>query len=144
MTADTQLRAQVVRALRHEHLPEHINVHVEHGIVRLTGEVEHWAQRRAAEAAVLCIPGARGFLNELAVRFPVALAQPDPEVAEHVQRELAQHRELEPEHIHALVSAGWVHLTGSIESEKQRKHAERVVSAVEGVRSVTNDIAVHA
>lgn len=142
MTADTQLRVQLQRELRHLHLTDHIQVHVEGGIVRLSGTVEHWAQRRAVEDAVLQVPGTRGFLNEVVVRFPVCLTVPDPQVADNVRHELARHPELGLDNVHSTVSAGWVRLTGRLDSEQRRRRAERVVSAIPGVRSVTNDIAV--
>ncbi len=120
-----------------------ITVQVDHGVVVLQGTVEHWAQRAAAQEAAHRVPGVKDVVNDIVVRFPVSLAHADADIARLVRGELGGHRQLPGERIHATVSAGWVRLTGTVDSERQRRDVERVVRAIEGVRGVTNDIVAH-
>ncbi len=146
MTTNAQLQREVVRELSWDRrIPrQQITVEVDHEVVILQGTVEHWAQRFAAQEAAHRVPGVHDVVNDIVVRYPASLAHADAEIARLVRRELDRHSELPREQIHATVSAGWVGLTGSVDSDRQRMAAERIVRAINGVRGLTNEIEVHA
>src|ERR1700755_2537778 len=69
--------------------PNEIGVAVKNGVVTLTGDVDTFGKRWAAERAALRVRGVKGVANEIEVRLPSANQPTDPEIAEAASRALA-------------------------------------------------------
>ncbi|MFI6820624.1 BON domain-containing protein [Micromonospora sp. NPDC050187] len=122
--------------------PHEIGVTVTEGVVTLTGWVDGYAKKWAAERAAHRVPRVRAVANDLAVRLPTSARRTDQEVATAVVRALEWDAFVAVEELDVTVADGWVTLRGQVEWEYQRRAADRAVRQLTGVRGVSNGIAV--
>ena len=123
--------------------PDEIGVTVTEGVVTLTGRVDSYAKKWAAERAAHRVTRVRAVANDLAVRIDTAAGREDPEIAVAAVRALEWDAFVPIEALQVTVADGWVTLHGEVEWEYQRRAAERSVARLTGVRGVSNGIAVH-
>jgi osmotically-inducible protein OsmY len=122
--------------------PNEIGVAVKDGVVTLTGWVDSFTKRWAAEEAAYRVRGVKAVANDIEVRLPGSAERTDAEIAEAAARALEWDAFISPERVHVTVSKGWVTLRGEVAYPFQREDAERVVRRLTGVRGVTNLITV--
>ncbi|MGW3894675.1 BON domain-containing protein [Micromonospora profundi] len=122
--------------------PHEIGVTVDEGVVTLTGRVDSYAKKWAAERAAHRVVQVRAVANDLAVRLPGSAERADPDLAAAAGNALEWDAFVPIEKLQVTVSAGWVTLHGEVEWEYQRRAAERVVCRLTGVRGVSNGISV--
>ncbi|MEW2442703.1 BON domain-containing protein [Micromonospora marina] len=122
--------------------PDEIGVTVTEGVVTLTGRVDSYAKKWAAERAAHRVARVRAVANDLAVRIDTAAGREDPEIAVAAVRALEWDAFVPIEALQVTVADGWVTLHGEVEWEYQRRAAERSVARLTGVRGVSNGIAV--
>jgi len=122
--------------------PHEIGVTVDEGVVTLTGRVDSYAKKWAAERAAHRVVQVRAVANDLAVRLPGSAERADPDLAAAAGHALEWDAFVPIEKLQVTVSAGWVTLHGEVEWEYQRRAAERAVSRLTGVRGVSNGISV--
>ncbi|MEV4200474.1 BON domain-containing protein [Micromonospora globbae] len=122
--------------------PHEIGVTVSEGVVTLTGRVDSYAKKWAAERAAHRVPRVRAVANDVTVQLPGGAERADPEVAAAVGHALEWDAFVPIEQVQVTVSGGWVTLHGEVEWEYQRRAAERAVSRLAGVRGVSNGITV--
>jgi osmotically-inducible protein OsmY len=141
---DEEIREDVLAELRWDARvqPSEIGVIVDNGIVTLTGWVDSYTKRWAAEEAAHRVRGVLAVVNDIEVRLPSSAARPDPEIAAAVIRALESDGFVPIDKLEVTVSKGWVTLRGEVEWQYQRQDAERVVRRLAGVRGVSNQIAV--
>jgi osmotically-inducible protein OsmY len=117
-----------------------VGVEVDDGIVTLTGTVDNYWTRWAAEQAALRVDGVRAVVNDISVK---ALGQrTDTDVAQDIVDALALNIMVPPGRVKVAVEDGWVTLTGEVDWQFQRVEAESVVRSISGVTGVTNLIRV--
>jgi osmotically-inducible protein OsmY len=120
-----------------------LDVTVGHGgVVTLTGVVESYAQKVAAERAVKRVRGVHAVVNEIDVKLPAANERTDSQLAEAVGEALAWDVLVPHETIRAAISDGWVRLEGAVDWQFQRTAGEEAVHRLTGIRGVTNWITV--
>jgi osmotically-inducible protein OsmY len=138
---DVRLRDAIIRQLDWD--PEvddsAVGVAAKDGIVTLTGFIDSYAGKLAAERAVKRIRGVRAVANDIVVR--VKVDRTDADIAADAARALKLHPGI-PESIQAVVHSGHVSLTGKVEWLVQRERAEDVVRHIRSVRGVQNHIEV--
>lgn len=122
--------------------PNEIGVSVKNGVATLTGQVDTFSKRWAAERAALRVRGVKGVANEIEVRLPADNQHTDPEIAESAARALALDSLVPSDAIKVTVSHGWVTLRGEVNWQYERREAERVVRNLRGVKSVSNLVTV--
>ncbi|MEV0807101.1 BON domain-containing protein [Micromonospora sp. NPDC050200] len=122
--------------------PAEVGVTVAEGVVTLTGRVDSYAAKWAAERAAHRVARVRAVANDLAVRIAPSAEHTDPEIAEAAERALEWDAFVPVEDLEVTVADGWVTLRGGVEWEYQRRAAERVVGRLTGVRGVSNGITV--
>ncbi|KOX10596.1 MULTISPECIES: BON domain-containing protein [Micromonospora] len=122
--------------------PHEIGVTVDEGVVTLTGRVDSYAKKWAAERAAHRVVQVRAVANDLAVRLPGSAERADPDLAAAAGNALEWDAFVPIEKLQVTVSAGWVTLHGEVEWEYQRRAAERAVCRLTGVRGVSNGISV--
>ncbi|MEU2611168.1 BON domain-containing protein [Micromonospora sp. NPDC007271] len=122
--------------------PNEIGVTVTEGVVTLTGWVDSYAKKWAAERAAHRVPRVRAVANDLAVRIATSAEKSDPEIATAASRALEWDAFVPIETLDVTVADGWVTLHGEVEWEYQRRAAERAVGRLTGVRGVSNGITV--
>jgi osmotically-inducible protein OsmY len=121
---------------------ENIGVAVSDGVVTLSGSVPSYAEKRAAERAVLRVAGVKGIANDLTVRLPDKFERSDTDIAKAVRRAIEWHTQLPTDAITVKVEDGWVTLQGTVNRYSQTSLAERLVRDLMGVRGVRNELMV--
>ncbi|HZC78850.1 MAG TPA: BON domain-containing protein [Ktedonobacterales bacterium] len=141
---DEQIQRDVLEELKWEARvqPNEIGVAVKDGIVTLTGGVDSFTKKWAAEEAALRVPGVKAVANDIEVRLPFESERTDADIAATARRALEWDAAIPSDAVKVTVSKGWVTLEGEVEWEYQKEDAERVVRRLTGVRGVTNLIRV--
>lgn len=118
-----------------------IGVMVKEGVVILAGYVPSYAQKRAAEQAVLRVPGVKAVVEEIEVHLPSAQKRTDVDIAKAVVDAIKWHVHL-PQTLKVKVESGWVTLEGEVEWQYQRTKAFDAVHNLTGVEGILNLIKV--
>jgi osmotically-inducible protein OsmY len=141
---DEQIQKDVLSELKYDPRvePSEIGVAVKKGVVTLTGWVDSYTKRWAAEEAAHRVRGVKAVANDVEVRLPSSSERTDADLAQAAVRALEWDAFLSPEKIEVTVSKGWVTLKGEVEWQFQRHDAERVVRRLTGVKGVTNLISI--
>jgi osmotically-inducible protein OsmY len=116
-----------------------IGVSATRGAVTLSGFVDTYAAKLAAERAAKRVRGVRAVANEVQVRL--RLAHADDEIARDAARAL-ELRSTVPVGVQAVVHAAHVTLTGRVGWHFQREAAENAVRYIPGVLEVLNHVEV--
>jgi osmotically-inducible protein OsmY len=141
---DAQIQSDVLAELKWEPRvqPNEIGVIVKDGVVTLTGSVDSYTKKYAAEEAAHRVRGVKAVANDVEVRLPSSAERSDADIAAAAVRALEWDAFVPIEKIDVTVSKGWVTLRGDVEWQYQRDDAYRVVSRLAGVKGVTNLIVV--
>jgi osmotically-inducible protein OsmY len=141
---DAQIQQDVLQELKWEPRvqPNEIGVIVKDGVVTLTGWVNSYTKRWAAEDAAHRVRGVKAVANDIEVRLSTTDARTDADIADAAIRALKWDAFLPDDKIDVTVSKGWVTLKGEVDWQYQRQDAERVVRRLTGVKGVTNLITV--
>ena len=141
---DEQIQKDVLSELKYDPRvePNEIGVAVKNGVVTLTGFVDSYTKRWAAEEAAHRVRGVKAVANDIEVRLASSPERTDADIAAAAVRALEWDAFLSPEKIDVTVSKGWVTLKGDVEWQFQRQDAERVIRRLTGVKGVTNLIAI--
>jgi osmotically-inducible protein OsmY len=144
MSQDSQLQQAVLAELNWQPgvSAGHIGVTAEGGIVTLTGHVENYPHKHAAEQAARRVKGVLAVADEITVELPVNTGKTDPEIAAAAIERLAWNVSLPQDRIKVTVADGWVTLIGEVESYYQSLAAVQEVHALRGVVGVTNEIRI--
>jgi osmotically-inducible protein OsmY len=138
---DLHVKAQVVHQLDWD--PEvdasSVGVAAKAGVVTLTGYVDSYTAKLAAERAAKRVRGVRGVANDIEVRLKIG--RTDADIAADVVRAL-ELRGSVPETVQAAVHQGYVSMSGKVAWLYQSRDAENAVRHVRGVRGVFNHIDV--
>jgi osmotically-inducible protein OsmY len=138
---DEQIRQDVLFELRWDPKitsSDVIAIAVKDGVVTLSGYVESYWQKDAAEKAVKRVYGVRAIANDLEVKL--SSMRTDPEIARDVVHELESHISIPADKIKATVKNGWVTLEGTVNWQFQKTLAESSVKKLRGVVGITNNI----
>jgi osmotically-inducible protein OsmY len=141
---DSQIQADVAAELKYEPRVQanEIGVAVKDGVVTLTGWVDSYTKRWAAEEAAHRVRGVKAVANEIDVRLPLSSERTDADLAAAAVRALEWDALINIDKLDVTVSKGWVTLKGEVDWQFQRNDADRVVRRLTGVKGVTNLITV--
>jgi osmotically-inducible protein OsmY len=141
---DSEIQADVLAELKWEPRlqPNEVGVIVKDGVVTLTGWVDSYTKRWAAEDAAHRVRGVKAVANDIEVRLTSSGERTDQDIAIAVARALEWDAFTPPEKLDVTVSNGWVTLKGDVEWNNQKHDAERVVRRLQGVKGVSNLITV--
>jgi osmotically-inducible protein OsmY len=144
MGGDTQLKKHVEDELSWQPSVDEasIGVSVKDAIVTLTGHVRSYAEKMAAERAVMRIQGVKALATELEVSLPGAHERTDEDIALAALNVLVWNAMVPKDAIKVKVTKGWVTLSGVVEWSFQKHNAEREVSRLLGVKGVIDEIEV--
>jgi osmotically-inducible protein OsmY len=146
MNADHQLKSDVLAELAWAPgvTADHIGVTADHGVVTLTGHVEAYWQKLAAENAVGRVQGVKALSEELEIRLPSHIQRTDDEIAEAALDRLAWESAIPKDSIKVKVENGYVTLTGEVEWRYQWEAAARMIRSLAGVTGVSNQVSLKA
>jgi osmotically-inducible protein OsmY len=144
LRTDEEIQRDVLAELKWEPRvkPNEIGVTVKDGVVTLTGVVDSYMKRWAAEEATHRVKGVLAVANDIEVRLPSSAERTDTDIAAAAVRALQSDALVPIDKLDVTVSKGWVTLKGETEWQYQKEDAERVVRRLTGVRGVTNLIVV--
>jgi osmotically-inducible protein OsmY len=138
---DQRLRESVMRQLAWD--PEFdasmVGVSARDGVATLTGYVDTYVAKLAAERAARRVYGVKAVANELDVKL--ARERIDPDIAQDALTALKNRIDV-PLGIAVTVREGYISLTGTVAWMYQKVAAERAVKYLRGVRGVLNRIHV--
>jgi osmotically-inducible protein OsmY len=141
---DRQIQSDVLAQLKWDARvkPNEIGVAVRDGVVTLTGWVDSYAKRWAAEEAAHRVRGVKAVANDIEVRLGESAERNDADLAAAVVRALEWDALVSIDKLDVTVSKGWVTLKGQVAWQYQKQDADRVVRRLSGVKGVTNLIVV--
>jgi len=144
MKNDVQIQASIIDELRWDPIlnAAEIGVTVKNGIATLSGVVDSYAKKIAAENAAKRVTGVRAVAEDIQVGPSDALQRSDTEIAQAVLNALRWHAAIEEEKIKVRVDDGNVWLEGEVEWEYQRSNARNCIEHLSGVRSIINAIVI--
>jgi osmotically-inducible protein OsmY len=119
-----------------------VGVEVTKGVVTLTGTVDSWTARLAAQEAAHRVFGVLDVANDIQVEIPGPHARNDTEIALAVRHALEWDILVPHERIRTTVTNGVVLLEGSVDFWSQFDDAARCIRNLAGVREVQNRISV--
>lgn len=120
----------------------HIGISVRGGVVTLSGHVDSFVEKFAAERTARRVKGVKAVAQELEVRLPGDRKTADEEIAARAVQILSWDALVPRDRIGVKVEHGIVTLSGEVDWQFQRAEAEADVRKLGGVRSVINDIAI--
>jgi osmotically-inducible protein OsmY len=109
------------------------------GVITLTGFVDSYAEKIAAEETVKRVRGVRAVANDIEVK--VRDQRTDPEIAKDAIHALESHTSV-PHRVTISVRHGFVALEGTVEWMYQKNAAESAIASLRGVRGVSNLIRI--
>ena len=141
---DEEIQADVLEELKWDTRvqPNEIGVMVKDGVVTLTGWVDSYMKKMAAEEAAHRVRGVKAVANDIEVRLPGSAERTDADLAKAVLNALKWEANIPAGKLDVTVSQGWVTLKGEVEFGFQKRDAERAVQRLSGVKGVTNLITV--
>src|SRR5678816_1001701 len=142
--SDSEIKQQVLRELKWDSRIawSEIGVEVFEGVVTLTGAVNSYAKKQAAQEAAHRINGVLDVANEIEVRPTGEFTWTDSDIALAVRHVLQWDALVPDEQIQSTVSDGWVTLEGEVDLWRERQDAETSVLRLEGVVGVINKITI--
>jgi osmotically-inducible protein OsmY len=119
-----------------------IGVGVKDGVVTLSGTVDSYFEKWAAERAAKRVAGVKALAVELVVKPYGSFQRTDTEIAKSAENALNTDISIPYGRVTATVENGWVTLDGNVDWQYQKFNAEQDVTNLAGVTGVTNAIIV--
>lgn len=144
MKSDVEIQKDVMSQLKWEPAlnASSIGVAVNNGIVTLSGQVDTYYQKMAAEKAAKKISGVRGIAEDIQIGISPYYRKSDTEIAESVLNSLKWHSAVPEDRLKVKVEDGVVTLEGEVTWDYQRTSAKNAVANLLGVKNVINNIFV--
>ena len=146
MKSDADIQKDVMDQLKWEPFlkASEIGVAVKNGIVTLTGQVDSYLKKMAAERATRNVYGVRAIAEDIQIGVSPAFKKTDMEIADAVLNALKWHSAVPEEGIRVKVENGVVTLEGEADWDYQRSSANNAIENIVGVKDIHNNITVRA
>jgi osmotically-inducible protein OsmY len=146
MRNDYEIQQDVMTELKWQPFltSSNIGVAVKNGVVTLSGTVENYSKKQAAERAAKKVAGVNAIAEDIQIGVSPFGQKTDTEIAESVVNALRWHSAVPNDKVKAKVENGIVTLEGEVDWDFQRNSAKYAVSDLLGVRNVVNLIKVKA
>ena len=144
MKTDALLQQDVMKELKWEptiHAAE-IGVGVKDGVVTLSGNVDSYAKKGAAEDAVKRVAGVKAVAEEITVKLAGTYRRSDEEIAQAASNAVQWNLWVPHDRVKVMVQDGWVTLSGDVDWHFQKERAEDAVRHLIGIQGVTNSITI--
>ncbi len=144
MPFDKQLQQAVLAELDWEPslVAGHIGVTANAGVVTLTGHVESFAEKYAAETATRRVKGVKAVAEEITVELSFERVRGDDDIAAAAIERLAWDTSVPPDVITVKVEKGWITLIGQVPWHYQKQAAEQAIATLRGVIGISNQLLV--
>lgn len=144
MKTDSEIQTDVMEELKWEPFlnAAEIGVAVKHGIVSLTGTVDSYAKKIAAEKAAKRVEGVKAVAEEIDVKLLNSSVRTDADIAEAILNLLKWHTAIDESKVKVKVENGWVTLEGLVEWIFEKTMVASSIENIIGVRGITNLIKI--
>jgi osmotically-inducible protein OsmY len=144
MNNDHKLKTEILAELAWEPSvgADHIGVTAKDGVVTLTGHVETYWQKHAAETAAGRVQGVKALAEEIEIRLPVHLKRSDDEIAAAAISRLSWDSSIPKDAVKVKVEKGYVTLIGQVDWHYQLEAAASMIRSLGGVTGVSNQLTI--
>ena|ERR1700733_2041713 len=144
MKSNENLQRDVMEALKWDPIlnTAEIGVSASDGVITLTGRVDSYTKKIAAERAAKSVHGVRALAEEIEVRRGNNNTFSDTELAEAAVKALEWCTAVPDERLTLSVENGWIKLEGDIEWQFQKDRAQSEIEDIVGVNGITNLISI--
>jgi osmotically-inducible protein OsmY len=141
-STDAALKTSVLAELAWEPsvTAAHIGVTARDGVITLSGHVQRFAEKQAAQTATLRVKGVKAVAEEIEVKLPFDVQRSDDDIARAAIARLAWDSTLPKDAVKVAVQEGWVTLTGQVGWRFEQDTADQDVRRLWGVVGVSNQI----
>lgn len=119
-----------------------IGVIVEDGVVTLSGVVDSYAKKMAAEKAAKIVEGVKAVALDIDVKYGTDFKKTDKEIAKAIVDAFEWNSSVPEDDIAVRVENGWVYLTGEVQWSYQKNAAKNAIKDLLGVKGVSNAISL--
>ena len=144
MSEDSDLQSAVLAELAWQPsiVAAHIGVTAESGVVTLSGHVDSFVQKHAAQDAASRVKGVRAVAEELTVKLAFDMRREDDEIARAAIDRLTWDVSVPKDAIKVTVEKGWITLAGQVGWHFQKDAAENDIRHLMGVVGLSNQITI--
>ena len=144
MSQDKELQESVMVELGWEPSIDAADVDVtaHAGVVTLTGHVQSFAQKVAAERATVRVKGVKAVVEQIEVKLSHDIERSDENIARAAIERLVWDSSVPPDTIEIRVEKGWVTLNGEVDWHFKKEAAEQAVRTLIGVVGISNLIEI--
>ena len=144
MNNDHKLKTDVLAELAWEPSvsADHIGVTAKDGVVTLTGHVDTYWQKHAAETAAGRVQGVKALVEEIEIRLPMHAKRADDEIATAALNHLSWDSSIPKDAVKVKVEKGYVTLTGRVDWHYQQELAASMIRSLDGVTGVANQLTI--
>jgi osmotically-inducible protein OsmY len=141
---DTELQRDVMTQLKWEPTirAAEIGVAVKDGVVTLSGDVDSFSKKWAAERAVKRVSGVKAVAEEIKVTPAGSYRRADEDMARSATNVLSWNVWVPRDRVKVMVQNGWITLSGDVDWYYQKERAEDAVRHLVGVLGVTSSITI--
>ncbi|SFM71312.1 Osmotically-inducible protein OsmY, contains BON domain [Chitinophaga sp. YR627] len=140
MKTDLQLQQDVMDELLWDPTLEaaEIGVAVSDGVVTLSGTVNSYTKKLAAEKAAKRVKDVQAVAMDISVHFFNGESRSDTDIAHAGINALSWSTVVPKDHVTLKVENGWITLEGELDWQYQRQAAENLTKDLQGVKGITN------
>ncbi len=140
MKTDLELKQDVQDELKWEPSinATDIGIIVKDGIVTLTGTLNTYAEKIAAEKATKRVSGVKAVVEKIEIKILGSDKRADVDIAKTALDRLMWDTSIPKEAVMVKVENGWITLEGKVDWNFQKEAAKNAVQNLYGVRGVTN------
>jgi osmotically-inducible protein OsmY len=144
MKTDAELQQHVMDELKWEPTirAAEIGVAVKEGVVTLSGSVDSYGKKWAADRAAKRVFGVKAVTDEIKVKLTSYYKRADKDIAQSAAKVLDWNLWIPSERVKVRVQDGQITLSGDVEWYYQKERAEDAVRHLVGVLGVINSITI--
>lgn len=147
MKSDDEIRKNVIAEIEQDpqtaKIAAQIGVTVFKEVVTLSGKVDYYSQKIAAEKGAQRVRGVRILAIDIKVSSPGdSEVITDSKIGEAIKMTLHWHSAIPEDLLEVKVEDGWVYLMGTVNWDYERSAVEKAIENIRGVKGVFNQIAI--
>ncbi|WP_299111262.1 BON domain-containing protein [uncultured Winogradskyella sp.] len=119
-----------------------IGVIVENGVVTLSGVVNNYSKKLAAEKAAKSVEGVKAVALDIEVKYGTDFKKTDKEIAKAIVDAFEWNSSVPEDDITVKVENGWAYLSGEVLWSYQKNAAKNAIKNLLGVKGVSNSISL--
>jgi osmotically-inducible protein OsmY len=119
-----------------------VGVIVDNGVVTLTGTLDSYAKKMAAEKAVKSVKGVKAVAEDIKIEYGNSFRKTDTEIAKSAANVLNENINVPKDKVLVKVDNGGLYLTGELKWDFQKNAAKKAVENIRGVKYVVNNIGI--